>query len=386
MRPELAANPMQSRLSPIRETFKFAKDHPDIANLCIGDPSFPPPPAVVAATRRALAEGQTHYENDAGRPSLRQLLAAHECGLRSASFDPYENLVVTNGGTNGIYSVSRAVLDPGDEVLLPEPIWIPFIEITRLLNCTPVFVPTRFEARFVPDRDVLESLVTPRTKLLIVVSPGNPTGAIYREEDIAWLVEFCEKRDIWMLHDEAYRDIVFGGRSQASRVGHSDNVIGVRTLSKSHAMTGFRVGWVVSSNQELIERVRLNVAYNVMCAATPVQIGAEAALSDAPNYMAETLDRYHSRMEYAAKRLGGMGFEVHPPEGSFYLFPRHHYGDGDLAPRLISEAALAVVDGRHFGPSGVRHFRVSCAGADGVLEEGLDRLERWVTDHPAPQM
>src|SRR5579872_6104954 len=127
---------MRSKLSPIRETFKFAKDNPQIANLCIGDPSFAPPAAVVAATRRALADGLTHYENDAGRPALRQLLAAHETELRKVNFDPYKNLVVTNGGTNGIYSVSRAILDPGDEVLLPNPIWIPFIEITRLLNCT----------------------------------------------------------------------------------------------------------------------------------------------------------------------------------------------------------------------------------------------------------
>ncbi len=377
--PLLADNPKHSRLSPIRETFKRVKDDPAIANLCIGDPSFPPPAVALEATKRGLDDGLTHYENDAGSPVLREVIAQRESALRGVDFDPYRNLVVTAGGTNGIYSVSRAVLDPGDEVLLPEPIWIPFIQITRLLNCEPVMVPTRQETGFVPSSEDLEARLTSRTKMLIAVSPGNPTGAIYDSDTMARLVAFCEKHGLWLLHDEAYRDIVFGDYEQPSPVGRSDATIGVRTISKSHAMTGFRVGWVLSSNEDLISRVRLNVAYNVMCSSTPGQVGAVAALRDAPDYLAEVVGHYEQRLDRTARELRELGFEVNDPRGSFYLFPSHDHGPG-FADRLLHEAKVAVVDGQHFGPSGQGHFRISCAADDQTLALGLDRLSKWAAN------
>jgi aspartate/methionine/tyrosine aminotransferase len=377
---KLANNPQRSRLSPIRETFKAVKDDASIANLCIGDPSFPPPPEALRAAEEALDAGQTHYENDAGNPVLRAVISEHESTLRGVEVDPYRNLVVTAGGTNGIYSISRAVLDPGDEVLLPEPIWIPFIQITRLLNCEPIMVPTTFEAGFIPSPESLEARLTERTKMLVVVSPGNPTGAVYDRDAMLELTRFCELHGIWLLHDEAYRDIVFGRQEQPSQVGHSQIAIGVRTVSKSHAMTGFRVGWVLSSNEDLIDRVRLNVAYNVMCASTPGQIAAIAALRDAPNYLHEVVHHYESRLLRTAATLRELGFEVHDPKGSFYLFPRHGYGRG-LAERLLRDASVAVVDGEHFGPSGEGHIRISCAADDAVLESGLERIAKWIRDH-----
>lgn len=382
MEPRLAENPLQSELSPIRETFKRAKGDPTIADLCIGDPSFPPPPQAITSMKQALDRGATHYENDAGSPALRSLLAETESEMRGVSFDPYRHIVVVNGGTNGIYSISRAVLDPGDEVLLPNPIWIPFIQITRLLNCTPVMIPTSFESHYLPSIADLEARLTTRSKMVVAVSPGNPTGAIYDEKTMKELVEFCDAHELWLLHDEAYRDIVFGGYSQPSFVGKNRCVIGVRTLSKSHAMTGFRVGWVISSNERLIERVRLNVAYNVMCVSTPAQVAAVAALKEAPDYLEKAIIHYEARLRDSAKRLGELGFDVHWPRGSFYLFPRHSYGD-HLAARLWDEASLAVVDGRHFGPAGRGHFRISCAAEDEVLKTGLDRLASWVRANPS---
>ncbi len=138
-----------------------------------------------------------------------------------------------------------------------------------MFNCKPVFVPTYFEDNFVPDWDQLEKLITKRTKMLVVISPGNPTGAVYGEDTMKMFLRICEKHGLWLLHDEAYRDIVFHGHQQASMTGLSDNAIAVRTLSKSHAMTGIRVGWVLSSNEKLIDNVRKSIAYNIMCANTP---------------------------------------------------------------------------------------------------------------------
>jgi aspartate/methionine/tyrosine aminotransferase len=375
--PQLASNPMESRLSPIREMFKQVKDDPSIANLCIGDPFMSPPAVVREAFKAAIDDGRTHYENDAGAPRLRELIAHREGVERGTVFHPYRNVVVTNGGTNGIYSVSRAVLDPGDEVLLPEPIWIPFIEITKLLNCTPVFVPTCYENHYLPTVADLEARVSARTKMIVVVSPGNPTGAVYDEHTLERIHDFCRRRGIWLLHDEAYKDIVFDSRRQHSLVGHSPNVVGVRTLSKSHAMTGFRVGWVLSSNEDLMDRIRLNVAYNVMCVSTPAQVAAAAALERAGDYLSEVVDEYAQRVRYAAKCLLEMGFGLHEPSGSFYLFPRHDHGP-DLAGRLLAEARVAVVDGERFGPSGANHFRISCSVDMPVLETGLERLDRWL--------
>lgn len=379
--PRLADELFPPTLSAIRETFKVVKEDPSIANLCIGDPSFSPPPAVIAAMHEGVERGLSHYENDAGSPKLRAAVIEHENALRRTALHSYDNVVITNGGVNGIYSFSRSVLNPGDDVLLLQPVWIAFIQITRLLNCNPILVPTHHENDFIPAQDVLEAHVTPRTKILVVISPGNPTGAVYDETTMLMLHNFCEKHGLWLLHDEAYRDIVFGPYPQASLVGKSDRVVGIRTLSKSHAMTGYRVGWVISNNTALIDRVRLNVAYNVMCVCSVVQHAAVAALFQGMSYLKSVVSEYENRMNHATERLIKMGFAVHRPRGSFYVFPRHRYAF-PIANRLLAEAGVAVVDGHHFGPTGANHFRISCAVDARVLESGLDRIERWVSDNP----
>lgn len=366
-----------SVLSSIRETFKSVKDDSNIVNLCIGDPNGAPPPKVIESYIRAIREGKTHYENDAGLPALREAVIQHENQLRSTHLHSYDNVVITNGGTNGIYSFSRAILDPGDEVLLLDPVWIAFIQITKLLGCKPVLVPTRSEDNFLPTIEELERYVTPKTKVLVIVSPSNPSGSVIEECDMKKLVEFCERKGIWLLHDEAYRDIVFDDWRQSSLVGHHPNVVGVRTLSKSHNMTGLRVGWVVSSNDELIEKVRKQVAYNVMCTNTAAQYAAVTAIEECKDWLENSVYQYQKRLSYASQRLRKMGFQVAMPRGSFYLFPKHKYGKA-IAQRILHQSRVAVVDGEHFGPSGKEHFRISCSVAPQVLEEGLDRLEQWV--------
>lgn len=368
-----------SVLSNIRETFKFVKDDSDIVNLCIGDPDGAPPPRVIESYIRAIREGKTHYENDAGLPSLRNAVAQHENQLRNTCLHAYDNVVITNGGTNGIYSFSRAVLDPGDEVLLLDPVWIAFIQITKLLGCKPVLVPTCRENNFLPSIEELEQYVTPRTKVLVIVSPSNPSGAVVEEYDMKKLVDFCERKGIWLLHDEAYRDIVFDDWRQSSLVGHHPNVVGVRTLSKSHNMTGLRVGWVVSSNNELIEKVRKQVAYNVMCTNTAAQYAAVTAIEECKDWLDNTVYQYQKRLFYAVQRLRKMGFQVDMPRGSFYLFPRHKYGRS-IAQEILEQSQVAVIDGEHFGISGRGHIRISCSVAPQALEQGLDRLEQWVSN------
>lgn len=363
-------------LSSIRETFKKVKEDSNIINLCIGDPDGNPPDAVVEAYCKAIMDKKTHYANDAGEPRLREIIADYENNLRGTAFHAYDNVVVSNGGVNGIYSFSRAVLDPGDEVLLLDPVWIAFIQITRLLRCKPVMVPTHHDNHFIPTLETLESLLTPRTKVLVVVSPGNPSGTVFDDLSMRNMVQFCEKHGLWLLHDEAYRDIIFSGHQQSSWVGHHPNVVGIRTLSKSHNMTGLRIGWVISSNKELIARVRKNIAYNVMCVNTAAQIAACVALEKCGDWLNNNIAMYERRMLYAYGKLCDLGFNIHWPRGSFYLFARHHYGR-PIAEELLTQAQVAVVDGHHFGEGGKNHIRISCSVADAVLEEGLNRMKDW---------
>lgn len=376
MQPKLSLS--DTTLSKIREVFKKVKDLPDVSNLCIGDPAGDPPAEVIEAYIRSIRENGMHYENDTGLPKLREAIAAYEGKLRNQSFHPYDNLVISNGGTNGIYSFSRAVLDPGDEVLLLDPVWIAFIQITRLLRCKPVMVPTKFENNFVPDPSDLKKLLTKRTKVLVVVSPSNPSGAVYNKDEMKMMLDFCIKHGIWLLHDEAYRDIVYGNHEQASFVGEYPNVVGVRTLSKSHNMAGARVGWVISSNTKLITRVRKNIAYNVMCVNTPAQYAALTAIEKCSHWLQDNVNSYYERMQYAYKRLTDMGFELHWPKGTFYLFPKHHY-KRSIADEILQEEKVAVIDGRFFGKCGKDHIRISCSVSHDVLVEGLNRLENWVS-------
>lgn len=375
MLPKLSKS--DTTLSKIREVFKKVKDRSDVVNLCIGDPSGDPPPEVIEAYIRSIRENGMHYENDAGLPRLREAIAEHESKLRNCEIHPYDNLVISSGGTNGIYSFSRSILDPGDEILLLDPVWIAFIQITRLLQCTPVMVPTKYENNFVPDEEDLKRLLTPRTKALVVVSPGNPTGAVYNDKDMKMMLDFCNKHGLWLLHDEAYRDIVFDDHEQASYVGRHPNVVGIRTLSKSHNMPGARVGWVLSSNKKLIEQVRKNIAYNVMCVNTAAQFAGFAAITEAKHWLHENVGTYYQRMQYAYHRLKEMGFEINWPQGSFYLFPKHTY-NRPIADEILEKEKVAVIDGHYFGECGKNHIRISCSVSHDALVEGLNRLGKWV--------
>jgi aspartate/methionine/tyrosine aminotransferase len=365
-------------LSSIRETFKAVKDDQEIINLCLGDPYGNPPPEVIDSYIRAIQDGKTHYENDAGMPRLREAIIAYENKIRGCNLHCYNNIVITNGGINGIYSFSRAILDPGDEVLLLDPTWVPFIQITHLLRCRPVLVPTKQENDFIPDIEELKRHLSPRTKALIVVSPGNPSGTVFGEDAMKSIVQFCEDYGLWLLHDEAYRDIIFDDLFQSSYVGHHENIVGVRTLSKSHNMTGFRVGWIISSNKNLIDRVRKNVAYNVMCVNTAAQYAALTAIEECQDWLLNNVDSYHKKMLLASQKLKNIGFDVTFPKGSFYLFPRHYYGK-PIAKNILLEAKLAVIDGYHFGNCGENHIRISCSVSDHTLNEGIDRLAQWVS-------
>jgi aspartate/methionine/tyrosine aminotransferase len=366
-------------LSSIRETFKKVKEDSSIINLCIGEPAGMPPKQVVDAYTQTIEQYGIHYANDAGMPALREMIALHEGQLKKSYFHPYDNLVISNGGTNGIYSVSRAILDPGDEVLLLDPVWIAFIQITRLLQCTPIMVPTYAENNFVPSLDDLKKLVSPKTKMLVVVSPANPSGTVFSKADMQMLLNFSEQQGIWLLHDEAYRDIIFDGFEHHSDTGHHLNAISVGTLSKSHNMTGARVGWVLSSNKDLIERVRKNIAYNVMCVNTPSQYAAMAAIGQCQDWLEKNVVQYHESIQKAYTRLIEMGFSLNLPKGSFYLFPKHTYGR-PIAEEILENHKVAIIDGDHFGACGKNHVRISCSVSPEILEEGLNRLENWVKE------
>lgn len=239
----------------------------------------------------------------------------------------------------------------------------------------PIYVKTSHTNRFVPTRRDLERAITNRTKAIGVVSPSNPTGVAYTAQELSHVVDVAEKHGLWILFDEAYCELVYG-RTHHTITGSTGNIVSFRTLSKSHNLTGMRIGWVLSSNKVIIERIRKHVAFNVMCVNTLAQRVAEIAVTGDNSELAARKEFYFENMRRAYERMTELGWNVHYPEGSFYLFPKHGVAE-PISAQILWDTKVAVIDGQHFGPSGAGHVRISCCVPRPVLTEGIERIVNW---------
>jgi len=353
----------------------LAREVPNALNLGVGDPNFDTPAHILEAAARAASEGFTKYTPSDGFASLRELVA-EKVRRRNGLDASVEQIVITTGGCGGLFTSLLALLDPGDELLLPDPGWANYPPMAHVLNAKPVFYPLDPARGWAPDLDELEARVTPRSKAIVVNSPGNPTGAVYDAAVLSGVVEVARSHDLWLISDECYDEIVFDGdHTSAATLGEAGRILTVYTFSKSYAMTGWRVGYVVAPAETApaVAKAQEPVVGN---ASSVSQKGAEAALLGPQNCVAEMRDAYRARRNATLPRLDAAGVRYVRPAGAFYLMVDVSSAGESLsfAKRLLAEDRVSVVPGSAFGPGGEGWVRVSLCVEPDVLAEGIDRL------------
>ena len=370
--------------SGIRRFFALARDMPNCINLSVGEPDFSPPEHTLKSGFQAAAEGNTHYCPTNGIPELREALsqkAYKDYGLR---YDPDSEVLITVGGTEAILATLLAWLNPGEEVLIPNPGFVVYEPDVLLAEGRPIHVPLLEAHNFWPSsRDVM-SLITEKSRVIVLNSPNNPTGAVLPYDEIAGLAKIAVERDLIVISDEVYEKIVYDGSRHyclAGFPGMRERTLVVNSFSKTYAMTGLRVGYVCGP-RELMSPLWLVHQYMVACVDTLCQHVALAALNGSQDFVTGMVREFDRRRHLVFERLNEIGgFRCSLPKGAFYAFPNiEAFGmpSEKFAEYLAREAEVLTVPGSAFGSGGDKHIRLSYAASYQKLEEALERMEKAV--------
>ena len=362
--------------SGIRKMAALAAQYQDTINLTLGEPDFDTPVYIREAAKRALDEGYTHYSPNAGMPGLRDAVAR-----RCQAFWPgytRDHVIITAGALEGMTLTFMALLNPGDEILVPAPCFSNYYGQAILVGARAVPVPTYEENGFRIQASDIEKAITPKTRGIVLNSPANPTGAVLSREDILSIAQVVRRHDLWVFSDEPYDALVFDGAehfSMAQVPEIRDRVILLNSFSKTYAMTGWRVGYLVAP-EETLERLLLLCAAQIAAVPTFVQAAAQKALEVDTEPMRQI---YAKRRSYVLSRLEGMGLSFPTPEGAFYVFPdisKYGIPSWEFCTRMIREGRLAAVPGVCFGAEG--YIRLSYCYGDEELKAGLDNMEDFL--------
>ena len=370
------------RRSTIRVLFDAADQNPDAIRLEVGEPSFTTPQHIIDAASSAAAAGYTRYGPNGGLTSLRELLVdkIQKVNGFKAAFD---QVVVTPGAMNGLYSIYAALLNPGDEVLLPTPGFPNMDETVRLLGGQPVFYELERHDGYLPDPDRIASLVTPRTKALFLNTPNNPTGAVLPPERIEAILSVTSERGVWVISDEVYDQLILDDGLPYLSPGSVDTsmpIISVYSFSKVYSMTGWRVGYVVAP-PALAQILRTLQEPQVSCPSTISQKAAEAALTGPREPIEAMRSAYVENRDSAWTRLLELGLEGFRTQGTFYMLidiAKSGLAPLDFSLRLLEETGVAVAPGEVFGPGGNEVIRISLANDRENIELGLDALSSFI--------
>ena len=370
------------RRSTIRVLFDAADQNPDAIRLEVGEPSFTTPQHIIDAASSAAAAGYTRYGPNGGLTSLRELLVdkIQKVNGFKAAFD---QVVVTPGAMNGLYSIYAALLNPGDEVLLPTPGFPNMDETVRLLGGQPVFYELERHDGYLPDPDRIASLVTPRTKALFLNTPNNPTGAMLPPERIEAILSVTSERGVWVISDEVYDQLILDNGLPYLSPGSVDTsmpIISVYSFSKVYSMTGWRVGYVVAP-PALAQILRTLQEPQVSCPSTISQKAAEAALTGPREPIEAMRSAYVDNRDSAWTRLLELGLEGFRTQGTFYMLidiAKSGLSPLDFSLRLLEETGVAVAPGEVFGPGGNEVIRISLANDRKNIELGLDALSSFI--------
>jgi aspartate aminotransferase len=368
-------------VSRIREIMELAWEDPEVIHLEVGEPDFPTPEHVVEAAHEAARSGLTRYAPNAGLPELREALADKVTRRNGYEASP-DQVVVTQGGIQALYLVLLALLEPGDEVLLPDPAWPNFRMIAHLLGARVLPYPLVSEGDFLPRLEDLERLVTPRTRAILVNTPSNPLGTVVPRELVEPLLEFARRRDLWYISDEVYDEVVFDDAfvSAGAVADPGDRLVSIYSFSKVYAMTGWRVGYLVAP-PDLAKLLTGMQEPIVSCVNTPAQLAALAAVTGPQDVVREMRESYQERRDELLEILERGNLPSSQPSGAFYVWTDISAANApsmEFARSLIEREHVAVAPGSAFGDLGEGYVRLSLASSREDLLDGASRLVRFV--------
>ncbi|TMW73494.1 aminotransferase A [Alteribacter natronophilus] len=370
------------QISGIRQFFNRVSDYPDAVQLTLGQPDFHTPDHIKEAAKRAIDQNATRYTKNPGEDALVEAASSFMKKKYRLAYDPHSEVITTTGASQAIDTAMRTILEEGDEVILPGPVYPAYEPIIRLAGALPVYVDTRGTG-FKLTAAALEGALTERTKAVIVPYPSNPTGVVMTEEELADIAAVLSKRDIFTISDEIYSELTFGSghTSIAAMQGMKEKTIVINGVSKSHSMTGWRIGFIFAPAEIRAHMLKVH-QYNVSCASSVSQRAALEALTAGERDAEPMREEYKKRRDYMFNRLEQMGMPAEKPDGAFYMFPsisKSGLASFEFCLQLLEEAKLAVVPGNAFSSYGEGYIRLSFAYSMENLEEALDRLEMFWT-------
>lgn len=378
MRNPLSKKIVQIEPSGIRKFFDVANEMKDAISLGVGEPDFDTPWRIREEGIFSLERGRTFYTSNAGLQELRNEICNYLDRKIHVSYDSVSETLVTVGGSEAIDLALRCMLDPGDEVLIPQPSYVSYLPCALMADGDPVTVPLQYENEFKLTVEDLQKYVSPKTKVLVMPFPNNPTGSIMTKEDLEPVAEFVREHDLYVLSDEIYSELTYGSDhvSIAGLKGMRDRTVVINGFSKGFAMTGWRLGYCCGPAKIIEQMIKLH-QYAIMCAPTTSQYGAIEGLKSCENEVQEMRNSYDERRRFLIHEFARIGLECFEPFGAFYVFPNiQEFGmtSEAFAKRLLEEEKVAVVPGTAFGECGEGFLRISYAYSIEDLKEALGRL------------
>lgn len=368
--------------SGIRKFFDVVSEMPGAISLGVGEPDFDTPYVVREEGIYALEQGKTYYTANAGLKELREEISHYLKRKYSLDYDPDKEIVVTVGGSEGIDLALRSMINPGDEVLIPQPCFVSYAPCAIMADATPVYINLKAENEFKLTKEELIASITDKTKILILAYPSNPTGAIMTKEELEELVPIIIEHDLYVISDEIYSELTYDNKhcSIASLPGMKERTIVINGFSKSFAMTGWRLGYACGPKNIMEQILKLH-QFAIMCAPTNSQFAAVEALRHCDDDVDKMVEAYNQRRRFLIHALKEMGIECFEPYGAFYIFPsikKFGMTSEEFANRLLQEQKLAVIPGTAFGACGEGFVRISYAYSIENLKVGLDRIKKFI--------
>lgn len=382
MRNPLSKVVTEIKPSGIRKFFDIVSEMEDAISLGVGEPDFDTPWRIREEGIYSLERGRTFYTSNAGLKELKEEIVKYLKRTVNVEYNPANEVVVTVGGSEGIDIALRAMLDPGDEVLIPQPSYVSYLPCTELAGGVPVTIPLKNENQFKLTAKELEAYITPKTKILVLPFPNNPTGSVMTEEDLRPIAALVEKYDLYVISDEIYSELTYGNKhvSIASLPGMKERTILINGFSKGFAMTGWRLGYSCGP-KEIIEQMIKIHQFAIMCAPTNSQYAAIEGLRHCQKEVEEMREAYNQRRRFLMHEFERMELPCFEPFGAFYVFPCiKEFGmtSEEFALKFLEEEKVAVVPGTAFGDCGEGFLRISYAYSLEDLKEAISRLEHFI--------
>lgn len=382
MRDPLSEKVKLIKPSGIRKFFDIVSDMPDAISLGVGEPDFETPWHIREEGIYSLERGRTHYTSNAGLKELKEEIANYLNRKFNLKYDPADEVLVTVGGSEAIDVAMRAMLNPGDEVLIPQPSYVAYLPCTTLADGVPVIIELQEKNQFKLTAEELEAVITPKTKVLILPFPNNPTGSVMNREDLEKIAEVILRHDLWVVSDEIYSELSYQEDhvSIASLPGMAERTIVINGFSKSYAMTGWRLGYAAGPANVISQMTKIH-QFCIMCAPTTSQFAAVEALRNGDADVAMMKETYNQRRRYLMHAMREMGLECFEPFGAFYIFPnisRFGMTSDEFATKLLMKEQVAVVPGTAFGDCGEGFVRISYAYSLDRLKKAMERIARFI--------